>query len=66
MQRVLETHTFGSHEVVVLEQVEDEGLAYSVVVDGRVVTEPMAVPPSFEDVVRVYAQTQQADSSEAT
>ena len=56
MQRVLETHTFGVHTVAVLEEVEDEGLSYSVLVDGHPVTEPIGAPPSFEDVVRSYAR----------
>lgn len=57
MQRVLETHRFGPHTVVVLETLEDEGPSYSVLVDDEpVVDVPLPVPPRFEDVVRLYAR----------
>lgn len=56
MERILETHQFGEHRVVVLEHVEDEGISYSVLVDSVPVTDLLPEPPSFEDVVRVYAR----------
>ncbi len=51
----MSTHRFGRHDVAVIEHVEDEGVTYSVVVDGLPVTAPFGSPPSFEDVVRLYA-----------
>jgi hypothetical protein len=57
---VLETHRFGPHTVVVLETLEDEGPSYSVLVDDEpVVDVPLAMPPDFEDVVRLYARWKQ-------
>lgn len=58
MERILATHHFGPHVVSVVEHVEDEGLSYSVLVDGLAVGVPAAAPPSFEDVVRGYARWQ--------
>lgn len=55
MERVLETYHFGRHKVDVLEHAGDDGTTYSILVDNLVVTEsPLAVPPRFEDVVRIY------------
>jgi hypothetical protein len=57
--RVLESYRLGPHRVVVVEQLDDEELTYSVLVDGRSITDvPLPVPPSFEDVVRLYARSQ--------
>ena len=57
MQRLLETHRFGPHSVVVVEQLDDEGPAYSVLIDDEpVVDVPLPEPPCFEDVVRMYAR----------
>jgi len=57
MARVLETHQFGTHHVAVVEQLEDDGISYSVLVDDQPVTdESLNTPPSFEDVVRLYSQ----------
>lgn len=59
MNKVLETRRFGPHRVDVLEQVDDEATSYIVVVDGAVVTDPpLEVPPTPEDVVRLYARSQ--------
>lgn len=67
MERVLETHQFGSHRVVVIEHLEDDGIAYSVLIDNRSVTdEPMSTPPSFADVVRLYANALQAQAGTLT
>ena len=56
MQRVLQTCTFGDHAVAVVEEVEDDGVTYVVLVDGQPCGDPTGLPPSFEDVVRCYAQ----------
>lgn len=62
MEKILESHQFGPHRVDVLERADDEGNAYVVVVDGAVVTDPpLETPPSLEDVVRVYAESQEQD-----
>jgi hypothetical protein len=63
MEWVVQTHRFGSHTVVVLEHVEDEDLSSSVLLDGQPLTEPMGIPPSFEDIVRIYATSQQPETS---
>lgn len=58
--RVLETHHFGAHTISVVEQFDDE-LIYTVLVDGHPTTDtPLPAPPSFENVVRLYAQWQMA------
>lgn len=60
MERVLQTHQFGPHRVDVLERADDEGTTYLLVVDDVVVTDqPLTEPPRFEDIVRVYARSQQ-------
>ena len=59
MQRMLQTHTFGAHTVAVLEQLEDDGVSYLVLVDGHPISDPLPGPPSFEDVVRLYARWKQ-------
>lgn len=59
MERMVETHQFGPHHVVVIEHAGDEETTYSVVVDDVLVTEePLPFPPRFEDVVRIYARSQ--------
>jgi hypothetical protein len=59
MERILETHHFGSHRVDILERADDDGTAYVVLVDGTLVTDaPLQAPPAFEDVVRIYAWAQ--------
>jgi hypothetical protein len=60
MQRVLQTCSFGDHTVAVVEQVEDDGVTYVVLVDGQPRCEPTGTPPSFEDVVRCYARSRAA------
>lgn len=53
--RIIERHTFGPHEVLVVEYDEDEDTFYSVLVDGVAAEErPLRYPPSFELVVRLY------------
>jgi hypothetical protein len=59
VERVIETHEFGTHTVVVLEHVEDEGSTYSVLVDGCAATDPLRSAPGFDDIVRIYARSQQ-------
>jgi hypothetical protein len=54
--RIVETYEFGPHGVAVLEQVEDDGVSYVVLVDRQPVTEPLGLRPSLEDVVRIYAR----------
>lgn len=57
--RIIERHRFGPHEVVVVENVEDEGMTYSVLVDGlRAEDEPLCEPPSFAHIVRLYDRSQ--------
>lgn len=59
MERILETHDFGPHRVDILERADDEGTTYVVLVDDAIVTDsPLSAPPSFEDVVRIYAKSQ--------
>lgn len=58
MDRIIETHTFGPHSVAVVEDVEDEGVGYLVLVDGQPVTEALPVPPTFEELVRIYARSE--------
>jgi hypothetical protein len=56
VERVLQTHEFGPHRVDILERADDEGTSYVVLVDDIVATDPpLPCPPSFEDVVRLYA-----------
>lgn len=58
VRRILETRHFGPHRVDVVEQSDDEGASYVVVVDDAVVTDPpLEVPPKAEDVVRIYARS---------
>jgi hypothetical protein len=55
MERILETHKFGPHQVAVLEHAEDDETTYSILVDSITATEaPLQSAPSFEDVVRIY------------
>jgi hypothetical protein len=59
MERTLETHYFGWHQVDVVERVDEDGTSYVVMVDGAVATDPpLADPPGAEDVVRIYARSQ--------
>lgn len=61
MGKVVQTHRFGAHRVDVLEQFDDEGTSYLVLVDHMIVTDPpLQAPPGFEDVVRIYARSQQS------
>jgi hypothetical protein len=60
MERILETRHFGPHRVEVLERADDEGTSYVVLVDNAIVTDPpLEVPPTLEDVVRIYARSQE-------
>ncbi|MHB1431873.1 MAG: hypothetical protein ACYCVZ_07140 [Streptosporangiaceae bacterium] len=60
MGKVVQTHRFGAHRVDVLEQFDDEGTSYLVLVDHMIVTDPpLQEPPGFEDVVRIYARSRQ-------
>jgi hypothetical protein len=60
VDKILATHSFGPHQVHVLECADDEGITYSIVVDGVVITDqPLQRPPGFEDVVRLYARSQE-------
>lgn len=57
MERILETHQFGSHRVVVLEHAGDDETTYSVLVDNTTATDsPLPNPPNLEDVVRIYTR----------
>jgi len=65
VERILETYRFGPHQVVVLEHVEDDGITYTIVVDDLTITDlPLQTAPQFEDVVRIYAQSQESGASE--
>lgn len=60
MERILETHRFGPHRVDVLERADDEGTRNVVLVDDAVVTDPpLEVPPTTEDIVRIYARSRE-------
>ena len=66
MGKVVQTHRFGAHQVDVLEQFDDEGTSYLVLVDHIIVTDPpLQAPPGFEDVVRIYARFRQPGSDAA-
>jgi hypothetical protein len=59
VKRLLQTHRFGSHEIGVIEDADEEGTTYLVLVDGAIVTDPpLQTPPRMEDVVRIYARSQ--------
>lgn len=59
VERILETHHFGPHRVDICEHAGDEDTMYVVLVDDIVITDPpLQVPPRFEDVVRIYASSQ--------
>ncbi|MCU0266018.1 MAG: hypothetical protein MUC45_07865 [Actinomycetia bacterium] len=60
MKRVLESHLFGPHRVDVVENLVDEGGSYVVVViDGAQVTDPpLTSPPTFDELVHLYARWQ--------
>jgi hypothetical protein len=60
--RALRTYRFGPHAVVVLELVDDEEVSYPILVDGQPIVDTLLpVPPTLEDVVRLYAQWQQPE-----
>ena len=59
MERLLQTHRFGPHRVDVVEHVNDDGTNYVVLVDGVNVTDPpVEAPPRMEDIMRIYARSQ--------
>ncbi len=59
MDRIVESHGFGPHRVDILERADDEATTYVVLVDDVVVTDPpLPSCPRFEDVVRIYAESQ--------
>ncbi len=59
MDRIVESHGFGPHRVDILERADDEGTTYVVLVDDVIVTDPpLSACPRFEDVVRIYAESQ--------
>lgn len=59
VERLLQTHRFGPHRIDVIEHVDDDGIRYLVLVDGVVVTDPpLEAPPRMEDVMRIYARSQ--------
>jgi len=62
LDRIIQTRRFGAHRVGLLESIEDDGAAtYSVLVDDVVVTDPpLDRMPGFEDLVRIYARSQEA------
>jgi hypothetical protein len=51
----------------VVEQVDDEDVSYAIVVDCRPIPEaPLPARPSFEDVVRLYAQSRERAADDDT
>ncbi len=62
MDRILQTHRFGPHRIDLVERADDDGAtAYCVLVDGAVVTDPpLETIPGLEEIVRIYARSQQA------
>ena len=62
MDRILQTRRFGTHRVDLLERAEDDGATtYRVLVDDVMVTDPpLDSIPGFEDIVRIYARSQEA------
>jgi hypothetical protein len=62
VNRILQTHRFGPHRVDLLERA-DGATAYCVLVDDVVVTDPpLESIPALEDIVRIYARSQQVAS----
>lgn len=64
MERILQSHQFGSHRVDIVDSLDDDGQEYVVlVIDGAVVTDPplMAVP-DMDEVMNIYADWQQAQA----
>jgi hypothetical protein len=64
MEKVVATHQFGPHRVDVVEDVDDDGREnFMVLVDDKIITtSPMDLNPTMEDVVRIYAEWQSANS----
>jgi hypothetical protein len=64
VDKILQTHWFGPHRVDLLERADDDGAtAYCVLIDHVVVTDPpLESIPALEDIVRIYARSQQAAS----
>ena len=59
MEKILETHNFGPHQIDILERADDEGTDYVVLVDDVIVTDlPLPMPARFEEIVRIYAESQ--------
>lgn len=56
MDRLIATYRFGLHVVGVVECLDDDGVTYRLVVDGRPVDGPMDTPPCLQTVVRRYAE----------
>lgn len=55
MERIFRTDHFGSHRVDLVEQLDEDGASYVVLVDGVMVTDfPLDLPPSLEEVERIY------------
>ncbi|MBC7292237.1 MAG: hypothetical protein H5T83_13010 [Actinotalea sp.] len=50
MERVVERHQVGIHEVTVIETVEDDGCWYHLVVDGVPREGVLAVPPTVDEL----------------
>ncbi|MCA1780905.1 MAG: hypothetical protein LC679_01675 [Intrasporangiaceae bacterium] len=56
---IIQRHQFGPHEIVVVEEADDDDTSYSVIVDGRAAADqPLGAPPSFEQIVWLYDRWQ--------
>ncbi len=59
MERILQTHHFGPHQVDVVEHLDDDGVAgFSVLVDQEMVSDVLPDRPDLEALVRLYAAWQ--------
>jgi hypothetical protein len=56
MDRVVATYRLDGHEVALVEAVEDEGVVYSVIVDGRPGDERFGQPPDEDELRRVVTR----------
>jgi hypothetical protein len=60
VDRILQRYRFGPHRVDLAEDADDDGTAvHRVLVDAMMVTDPpLDTVPRFEDMVRIYARSQ--------
>ena len=60
MERVVEQHRVGIHEVTVVETVEDDGCWYHLVVDGVPREGQLTVPPTADELADAVMPTRDA------